>query len=104
MWGMTDYSPSPQLVAALAEFEKAQEAEEVARANLRAAVADDLKTYDVTNEVIAPHLPWSSETVRGIAREYDVPRKRKPTVRSIKPKKRTSAPKVAPDRPATEES
>lgn len=104
MWGMTDYSPSPQLAAALAEYEKAQAAEESARTNLRAAVADDLKTYDVTNEVIAPHLPWSSETVRGIAREYDVPRKRKPTVRSIKPKKRTSAHNPAPAAPAEEES
>lgn len=87
---MTDYSPSPQLAAALAAFEKAQQAEEEARLKLRAAVADDLKTYDITNEVIAVHLPWSSETVRGIAREYEVPRKRKPTVRSIKPKKRTA--------------
>lgn len=87
---MTDYSPSPQLTAALEAFEKAQQAEEEARTNLRAAVADDLKQFDITNEVIATHLPWSSETVRGIAREYEVPRKRKPTVRSIKPKKRTT--------------
>ena len=86
---MTDYSPSPQLTAALVAFTKAQQAEEQARINLRAAVADDLKTYDITNDVIAEHLPWSSETVRGIAREYEVPRKRKPTVRSIKPHKRT---------------
>ncbi|WP_438489521.1 hypothetical protein [Streptomyces sp. S186] len=87
---MTDYSPSPQLTEALDAFIKAQEAEEAARLQLRAAVAEDLKTYDVTNDVIAGHLPWSSETVRGIAREYEVPRKRKPTVKSIKPKKRTA--------------
>lgn len=90
MGGMTDYSPSPQLTAALDAFTKAQQAEEAARLELRAAVADDLKQFDITNEVVAAHLPWSAETVRGIAREYDVPRKRKPTVRSIKPRKRTA--------------
>lgn len=92
---MTDYSPSPQLTAALQEWRAAEAAEKAARDNLRAAVADDLKTYDITNDVIATHLPWSSETVRGIARDYDVPRKRKPTVKSIKPQKRTAGGKTS---------
>ncbi|MFD8545597.1 hypothetical protein [Streptomyces sp. NPDC059649] len=87
---MTAYTPSPQLTAALDDFTKAQEAADAARNKLRAAVAEDLKTYDVTTDAIASHLPWSGETVRGIAREYDVPRRRKPTVKSIKPKKRTA--------------
>ena len=87
---MTEYTPSDQLATALESYEDAQAKAEEARINLRAAVADELKTYDITNEVIADHLPWSSETVRGIAREYDVPRKRKPTVKSIKPQKRTA--------------
>lgn len=87
---MTDYTPSAQLTEALDGYKAAQQAEETARLRLRAAVAHDLKTYDVTNDVIAECLPWSGETVRGIAREYDVPRKRKPTVRSIKPRKRTA--------------
>jgi hypothetical protein len=39
---------------------------------------------------MAEHVPWTSETVRGIAREYDVPRKRKPTVRSITGAKKKS--------------
>lgn len=89
---MTDYSPSPQLTQALKDFADAEQAVEAARLLLRAAVAADLKTSDVTNDVIARHLPWSSETVRGIAREYDVPRRRQPTVRSIKPGKRTAKP------------
>lgn len=87
---MTTYSPSPQLTEALDYFTKTQEAADQAREALRVAVADDLKAYDVTADVIATHLPWSGETVRGIAREFDVPRKRKPTVRSIKPRKRTA--------------
>ena len=91
MLGMTAYQPSQQLTDALASFEQAQRALDAARENLRAAVAHDLKTSDITNEVIAEHLPWSAETVRGIAREYDVPRKRKPTVRSIKPRKRAAS-------------
>lgn len=88
---MTDdaYEPSPRLRAALDAYTAAQEAIDARREELRAAVADDLKTYDVTNDVVATHLPWSGETVRGIAREYGVPPKRKPTVRSIKPRRRT---------------
>lgn len=89
---MTDYTPSPQLTAALDDYVKAQEAAEAARLKLRAAVAADLTTYDITNDVAAEHLPWSSETVRGIAREYGVPPKRQPTVRSIKPTKRAAKP------------
>ncbi|GAA2107914.1 hypothetical protein [Streptomyces synnematoformans] len=85
---MSDYSPSPQLAAALTAFEEALTEVEERRRALREAVAADLKAYDVTNDVVADHLPWSAETVRGIAREYGVPPRRKPTVRSIKPKKK----------------
>lgn len=92
---MTDYSPSPQLTAALDTYDQAQQHAEAARQALRAAVADDLKTYDVTTDAIAEHLPWSGETVRGIAREYEVPRRRKPTVKSIKPQKRTAGGKAS---------
>ncbi|MFL3869228.1 hypothetical protein LT966_21755 [Streptomyces griseobrunneus] len=87
---MTTYTPSPELTEALESFAKTQEAADQARDALREAVANDLKTYDVTADAIAAHLPWSGETVRGIAREFGVPRKRKPTVRSINPKKRTA--------------
>jgi hypothetical protein len=86
-----EYEPSPGLRAALDAYNRAQEAADDARDQLRAAVADDLKTYYVTNDVLATHLPWSGETIRGIAREYGVPPKRKPTVRSIKPRRRTDA-------------
>jgi hypothetical protein len=86
---MTDYRPSPQLADALAAYTAAQEAAEDRRVALRAAVAAELIAYsDLTNELLAEHLPWSGETVRGIAREYEIPPKRKPTVRSIKPQKR----------------
>ncbi|WP_406190211.1 hypothetical protein OH791_33735 [Streptomyces anulatus] len=85
---MTTYTPSPELAKALKSFTKTQEAADQARDALREAVANDLKAYDVTADAIAAHLPWSGETVRGIAREFGVPRKRKPTVRSINPKKR----------------
>jgi hypothetical protein len=88
---MTAYRPSPELTKALDAFTKAQEAADQAREALRAAVAQELKAYEVSNDAVAEHLPWSGETVRGIAREYDVPRKRQPTVRSIKPKKRAGA-------------
>ena len=92
MWDMTEYEPSPQLVAALAKFTDAEGAVEAAREALREAVAAELTAYsDLTNDKLAEHLPWSGETVRGIAREYEIPPKRKPTVRSIKPKRRSTA-------------
>jgi hypothetical protein len=86
----TTYEPSDQLKDALEAFDAAQKAAEEARIALRASVAEELKTTEVTNDAIAEHLPWSGETVRGIAREYDIPRKRQPTVKSIKPQKRTA--------------
>lgn len=90
---MTDYDPSPQVAAAITTWRKAQDTEAEARTAVRSAIAEDLKdskNKDVTAEAAAAKLPWSDETIRGIAREYGVPRKRKPTVKSIKPKKRTA--------------
>jgi hypothetical protein len=87
---MTDYAPSQQLADAVAVYEKAQLAAIEARDRLRAAVASEMLTFDVTGDAVAEHLPWSGETVRGIAREFGIPHKRKPTVRSIKPQRRKS--------------
>lgn len=89
---MADKPPpemTPELAEALAGFETKQQELAEARDNLRAKVAGYLKERDeVTADAIAELLPWSGETVRGIAREYGVPLKRKPTVRSIKPQRR----------------
>lgn len=88
---MDAYTPSPELKDALEALAQAERLVDERRTAARAAVAADLKANpDVTNPVIAEHLPWTPETVRGIAREYGVPPKRKPTVRSIKPKKRAA--------------
>jgi hypothetical protein len=85
---MTDYSPSQELRAAIARYEEAQTAADAARDALRTAAAEEMKQFDVTAKVLAGHLPWSDETLRGIAREHGVPLKRNPTVRSIKAPKR----------------
>lgn len=98
MPAMTDYEPSPQVVAAIKEWHDTQEAELRARTAVRAAIAEDLKdpkNENVTVETAAAKLPWSGETIRGIAREYGVKPKRKPTVRSIKPRKRTAGGKTS---------
>jgi hypothetical protein len=85
------YEPSEQLREALADLTAAEEALATARTAVRAAIAADLRAFPaVTNDEMAEHVPWTSETVRGIAREYDVPRKRKPTVRSITGAKKKS--------------
>jgi hypothetical protein len=88
---MSQYTPSDDVKAALQAVKDAEDALKLRRKELRAAVAADLKANpDVTNDVMAEHLPFTSETVRQIAREYDVPRKRNPTVRSIKGAKRAA--------------
>jgi len=88
---MSEYTPSEAVTAGLKAVEDAEEALRQRRQELRAAVAADLKANpDATNDDVAEHLPYTAETVRQIAREYDVPRKRKPTVRSIKGTKRAA--------------
>lgn len=88
---MTDaYTPSPELAAAITAFDEAQKAVDDRRRELRAAIGKELTDFpDVTSAQVADHVPWSDETVRGIAREHGVPLKRAPTVRSIKPQKRS---------------
>jgi hypothetical protein len=79
--------------------QEAKCARDAARKALRLAIANELKdptrvrlkdgTFTTpTNKQVADVLPWSEETVRGIAREYGVTPKRKPTVKSIKPARR----------------
>lgn len=82
---MADYTPSDELRAEIAAFKAADAALNAAREKLRRAVADELLAHDdATSKNLAPHLPWSDETIRGIAREFEVPLKRAPTVQSIK--------------------
>ncbi|WP_225846935.1 hypothetical protein [Streptomyces sp. HPF1205] len=72
------YKPSENLLshraawrARLAEADKAREA-------LERAVADELTgDLELTNREVAPHLGWSEEQIRLIARKYGVPRRRK---------------------------
>lgn len=79
-----DYSPSPELQAALRDFKKAQKVFDQAREKLRAACAEDLRLPDVTTRDVEQFVPWSYETLRGIANEYGIPLKRAATVKSIK--------------------
>lgn len=87
---MSEYTPSAAVQAAIAAVDDAKTALDQRREELYAAVAEDLKANpDVTNAAAAEKLPFTQETVRVIARKFDVPRKRKPTVKAIKPQKRT---------------
>lgn len=88
---MTDQPTSPEYEAALTRFNETRDAHEEAKAALRVATAAELRSTGMTTKAFAPHSPWSEETLRGIAREYDIERKRAPTVRSIKPQRRKPA-------------
>ncbi|MEU0950460.1 hypothetical protein ABZ379_48755 [Streptomyces canus] len=88
---MSEYTPSEDVMAGIKAVEDAKEALRQRREDLRAAVAADLKANpDATNKVVADKLPFTEEYVRQVARDFDVPRKRQPTVRSIKGTRRTT--------------
>lgn len=82
-----DYTPSDDLKAAIRAYEDAKQYLADKRERLREAIGHEmLSDPDATTGTIAKHVEWSDETLRGISREFKVPRKRPPTVRSIKDK------------------
>ncbi|MDH6489621.1 hypothetical protein [Streptomyces sp. SAI-127] len=88
---MSQYTPSDDVMAGIKAVADAERALKRSREALRAAVASDLlNNPDATNKQVADVLPFTEEYVRQVAREFDVPRKRQPTVRSIKGAKRTT--------------
>lgn len=78
------YEPSPAFTAALSEWGKAEQTLKEKRQDARKAVAEELRTSGVSQAKVAAHTPWTEATVRTIAKEFNVPPLRKPTVRSIK--------------------
>ena len=82
-----DYTPSDDLKAAIRAYGQAKEKLAEEREHLREAIGREmLGNPDATTGTVAKHVEWSEETLRGISREFKVPRKRPPTVRSIKDK------------------
>lgn len=75
-----DYQPGQPMLDAIAEWEAAVKIEEEKRHAARKAVAEELRTAQVSHGALAPHTPWTEGTITGIAREYKVPglRQRKP--------------------------
>lgn len=80
-----DYTPTDDLRARIRSYEAAMEHANKEKDLLRAAIGHEMLEHpEATTGRLMKHVPWSEETLRGIAREYKVPRKRPPTVRSIK--------------------
>ncbi|MEC3995197.1 hypothetical protein VSR01_17310 [Actinacidiphila sp. DG2A-62] len=69
------YEPSDDLRTALAELAAEEVSYEEKRQATRKAVADELRASGQSHGRVAEHTPWTEETVRGIATEYDVPPK-----------------------------
>lgn len=81
------YTPSDDLKAAIRAYERAKEKLAEQREHLREAIGREmLADPNATTGTVAKHVEWSEETLRGIAHEFKVPRRRQPTVRSIKDK------------------
>ena len=82
-----DYTPSDDFKAEMHAWEELEALHKAGRERFRAAIARELLEHpEATTGKLAKLLKWSDETLRGIAREHKVPRKRPPTVRSIKDK------------------
>lgn len=80
-----DYDPSDDLKAAIRAFDEAEQQLEARKKALREAIGREMLEHpEATTGKLVKYLKWSEETLRGIAREFKVPRKRPPTVRSIK--------------------
>ncbi|MFZ3595087.1 hypothetical protein [Streptomyces sp. BH104] len=77
------YEPSQKLLDAQAAMDQAYEKYEEARHAYRKVIADEIRDNGLSHAKIAEHTPYTSETIRHIAREYQVAPKRKPTVRPL---------------------
>jgi len=82
-----NYTPSPQYKAAFDEFERTKQAHNKAKQALRDATAEELKTTGIASKAFTPHSPWSEETLRGIARDYEIPLKKAPAKRRPRTRK-----------------
>lgn len=82
-----NYDPSDDFKAAIRTWEELEAVHEAGRKAFRQAIADEMfRNPNATTGRLAKYVRWSEETLRGISREFKVPRKRPPTVRSIKDK------------------
>lgn len=82
-----EYTPSDDFKAAIRAWEELEAVYEAGRKTFRQAIADEMfRNENATTGRLAKYVKWSEETLRGISREFKVPRKRPPTVRSIKDK------------------
>ncbi|MEV0016650.1 hypothetical protein [Streptomyces tendae] len=88
---MSAYTPSSTALDAIKAVADAEEALKQRRQEQREALAAELRANpDATNAQVGAALGFTEEFMRRIAREFDIPRKRKPTVRSIKGPKRAT--------------
>jgi hypothetical protein len=94
---MPDYDPAreaaayAEMDALTADFRRAEQQIEAAREALREAIVRRLGAGDAPPGRLADHTPYDRNHVGRIAREGGVPPQRAATVRSIKPKRRTTA-------------
>ncbi|WNI20372.1 hypothetical protein [Actinacidiphila sp. ITFR-21] len=69
------YEPSKHMRDALAALAAEKIAHKKKRQATRKAVADELRVSEQSHARVAEHTPWTEETVRSIATEYQVPAK-----------------------------
>ncbi|MFE3202198.1 GIY-YIG nuclease family protein [Embleya sp. NPDC059237] len=75
--------PPVRFTSRRAEYQLAEEALTAARTRLEEVILDEMRA-GVSATKIAPHTPWTYESLRTLAREHRVPRLRQPRVRSLR--------------------
>ncbi|MEU0937634.1 GIY-YIG nuclease family protein [Embleya sp. NPDC005971] len=75
--------PPTRLIEQVAAFRAVERDFTEIRADLEAVIIDEIRA-GVSADRVAPHTPWSSQTLRNLAGDKKVPRQRKPTVKSLR--------------------
>ncbi|NGO67863.1 hypothetical protein [Streptomyces boncukensis] len=77
------YEPSQRMKDAEAAMQEAAEEAERLRHEYRRVLAEELAASGLSQRKFSEFTPYTEQTVKGIATEYGVKPKRKPTVKSI---------------------
>jgi len=77
------WTPPQRMKDAEEAMRKAAEEADLLRHAYRKILAEELAASGLSQGKFAEHTPYTEQTVKGIATEYGVKPKRKPTVKSI---------------------
>lgn len=78
-----EWTPPKRMTDAEKEMNDAADEADKKRRAYQKVLAEELAQSGLSQGRFAAHTPYTEQTIRNIAREYGVPPKRRPTVKSI---------------------